>query len=311
MNLLKYSKVYIIGAVLVMLFSVIILLTKGLNYGVDFTGGTTIRFPLAAPVTSPEVTEALQTPELEGLDLQLAPPQPYDYIDPSGRQKFGVQVQAKFLDPEEQEMVVAALEAAFGHAGEDTGLEVYGVDPLIGRELLFKALLALVIAGVLVLAYIAFRFEFKSGVAGLFALIYDVLLVIGLFALLQKQISGTFIAALLTIIGYSINDTIVIFDRIRENLRFRKKGETFVETVNYSILQTMLRSLNTSVTTVMMVLLLYLLGGASIREFCLALVIGFTVGTYSSIFIAGPIWALWKGSEENRKSRRRALAGAR
>jgi preprotein translocase subunit SecF len=234
---------------------------------------------------------------LESLDLQLAPPQPYAYVDSTGRQRYGVQVQTKFLNPEDQEVVIAALETAFGSAGEDTGLEVYGVDPLIGREMLSKSLLALIIAGVLILGYMAFRFEFRSGVAGLFALVFDVMSVIGLFALLQKQVSVTFIAALLTIIGYSINNSIVVFDRVRENLRFRKKGETFAEVVNFSILQTMRRSVNTSATTVITIFLLYLLGSASIREFCLAMMFGFTVGTYTSLFIAGPLWAIWKGSE--------------
>ncbi len=297
MNLLKYRKVYITTAVLILLFNVVMLATKGLNYGVDFTGGTTIRFPLSKPVTSPEVMAVLETPELESLELQLAPPQPYAYVDSTGRQRYGVQVQTKFLNPEDQEVVIAALETAFGSAGEDTGLEVYGVDPLIGREMLSKSLLALIIAGVLILGYMAFRFEFKSGASGLFALVFDVMSVIGLFALLQKQVSVTFIAALLTIIGYSINNSIVVFDRVRENLRFRKKGETFAEVVNFSILQTMRRSVNTSATTVITIFLLYLLGSASIREFCLAMMFGFTVGTYTSLFIAGPLWAIWKGSE--------------
>jgi len=310
MNLLKYRKVYIIAAVLILLFNVAMLATKGLNYGVDFTGGTTIRFPLAKPVTSPEVVAALETPELADLDLQLAPPQPYSYVDAAGRQKYGVQVQTKFLNPEEQDLVIAVLEKAFGPAGDDTGLEVYGVDPLISRELLSKSLVALVIAGALILGYMAFRFEFKSGVTGLFALVFDVMSVIGLFALLQKQVNATFIAALLTIIGYSINNSIVVFDRIRENLRFRKKDETLAEVVNFSILQTMRRSVNTSSTTVITIFLLYLIGSASIREFCLALITGLTVGTFTSLFIAGPLWVIWKDSEE-RKQERRALAGAR
>jgi len=310
MNLLKYTKVYIIVAVLILLFNVAMLVTKGLNYGVDFTGGTTIRFPLSEPVTSPEVVAALETPELEELDLQLAPPQPYAYVDATGRQRYGVQVQTKFLNPEEQDMVIAALETAFGTAGEETALEVYGVDSLISQEMLSKSLLALLIAGALILGYMAFRFEFKSGVAGLFALVFDVMSVIGLFALLQKQVNVTFIAALLTIIGYSINNSIVVFDRIRENLRFRKKDESLVEVVNFSILQTMRRSVNTSATTVITIFLLYLIGSASIRDFCLAMIAGFTVGTFTSLFVAGPLWAIWKDSEERKKGRP-APAGAR
>ena len=154
----------------------------------------------------------------------------------------------------------------------------------------------------------AFRFEFKSGVAGVIALIHDVLFVIGVFALLRKEISATFVAAILTIIGYSINDTIVIFDRIRENLQFRKKDESFESVVNLSILQTMRRSLNTSITTVLAILALYFVGGPAIKEFCLALIIGVTAGSYSSIFVASPLWVVWRNWEEKKRLKGKVAA---
>lgn len=310
MNLMKYKKIYLIISVIAVLLSVGIWSVKGLNYGVDFTGGTNIRFPLAEKVTSPQVREALNTEELKALDLKMAPPQPYDYIDSQGRQRYGVLVHTRFLNDQEQKMVVSALEKAFGEVGEDMGLEVYGVDPFIGKELLINALKAVIIACLLILVYIAFRFEFKSGVAGVLALIHDTVITVGVFALLQKEIDATFIAALLTIIGYSINDTIVVFDRIRENMRFRKKGQPFDELVNVSILQTMRRSLNTSFTTILAILVLYLVGSPSIKGFCLALIIGLTAGTYSSIFIASPLWVVWKNVEE-KSSRRVASVSAK
>lgn len=310
MNLMKYNKIYLSVWALVILLSVVFLGTRGLNYGVDFTGGTNIRFPLREPVTSLEVMEALETPPLAELDLRPAPPQPYDYIDSTGRQRYGVLVHTRFLTPEEQDQVVGALEGIFGPAGTDTGVEIYGVDPLIGREMLTNTLYAVLIAGALILVYMAFRFEFKSGVAGLLALFFDVMCVIGIFSFLQREVNATFVAALLTIIGYSINNSIVLFDRIRENLRFRKKGETFAEIVNLSILETMRRCLNTSITTVVMVLLLYLLGSPSIREFCLALIIGLIVGTYTSLFITSSLWVLFEHLAEKNK-RRRAAAGTR
>lgn len=309
MNLLKYSKIYLSVWVLVILLSVVFLGTRGLNYGVDFTGGTNIRFPLRKPVTSLEVMEALETPSLAELDLRPAPPQPYNYMDSTGRQRYGVLVQTRFLTPQEQEQVVGTLEEIFGPAGDDAGVEIYGVDPLIGREMLSKTLYAVLIAGALILGYMAFRFEFKSGVAGLLALVFDVMSVIGIFSLLRREVNVTFVAALLTILGYSINNTIVVFDRIRENLRFRQKGEAFAETVNLSILQTMRRCLNTSITTVISVLILYLVGSPSIREFCLALIIGFTVGTYTSLFIASSFWVFFERLAEKNK-RRRAVARA-
>jgi len=302
MNLMKHRKVFIGLAVLLVVFSLAVWYTKGLNYGVDFEGGTNIRFPVERKVTSTEVRTVLEGERFDEMDLKLTSPQPYAYIDSQGNQRHGVLVHTRFLNNQEQKMAVSALEETFGQAGTEAGLDVYGVDPLIGEELLRNALKAVIIACLLILVYIAIRFEFLSGVAGLAALIHDVLLVIGIFALLQKEIDATFIAALLTIIGYSINDTIVIFDRIRENQRFRKKGQSFDEVVNLSILQTMRRSLNTSVTTVLAILVLYLLGSPSIKNFCLAMIIGLMAGTYSSVFVASPLWAVWKNLSEKKRS---------
>ncbi|HEY8343780.1 MAG TPA: protein translocase subunit SecF [Bacillota bacterium] len=300
MNLVKYRKLFLAISVVAVLFSVTAWCIKGLNYGVDFTGGTNIRFPLSQEVTSTEVIEVLATDGLVELDLKPTPPQPYSYVDSQGHQRYGVLVHTRFLNKEEQNLVVSALEEAFGRVSAGDGLDIYSVDPLIGEELLGNALKALIIAGLLILGYIAFRFEFKSGVVGLLALLHDVVIVIGLFTILHKEIDATFIAALLTILGYSINATIVVFDRIRENLRFRKKGQTYDDLVNLSILQTMRRSLNTSVTTALAILVLYLVGSPSIKNFCLAMLVGITVGTYSSIFVTGPLWALWKGLEEKK-----------
>lgn len=310
MNIMKYKHLYLLVTILVILSCIGLWTVKGFNYGVDFTGGTNIRFPLKEKVTSPEVKEVLESEEFQEMDLKMTPPQPYDYIDSQGKQRYGVLIHTRFMNNEEQKKVLSALEARFGLAEEEAGLDIYSVDPLIGRELVANALKAVTVACLLIMIYIAFRFEFKSGVTGLLALIFDTSTIIGLFVLLQKEIDATFIAALLTIIGYSINDTIVIFDRIRENLRFRKKGQTFEELANLSIMQSMKRSLNTSITTVLAILVLYLVGSPSIKTFCFALIIGLTSGTLSSLFIAGPLWAMWKGFEEKREmSRKVSMAG--
>ena len=300
MNLIKYRKIFLAISILAVIFSVTSWSMKGLNYGVDFTGGTNIRFPLSQEVTSTEVSEVLADDSLAQLDLKQTPPQPYNYVDSQGHQRYGVLVHTRFLNKDEQNMVVGALEEAFGQVSVEDGLDIYSVDPLIGEELLGNALKALLIACLLILVYIAFRFEFKSGIVGVLALGHDVVIAIGLFAILHKEIDATFIAALLTIIGYSINDTIIIFDRIRENMRFRKKGQTYDELVNLSILQTIRRSLNTAITTALAILVLYLVGNPTIKNFCLAMIVGIAVGAYSSIFVTGPLWALWKGLEEKR-----------
>ncbi|HOQ23133.1 MAG TPA: protein translocase subunit SecF [Bacillota bacterium] len=309
MNLLKYRWLNIGILFTVLIAAIVSWAVLGLNLGVDFTGGTNIRFPVNRAVTSTEVEEALSTPELQKLDLKLSSPQPYSYIDAEGNQKYGVLVHTRFLTAEEQKSVVGTLEKTFGSLTDGgAGLDIYGVDPLIGKELVSNTIIAVIISCFLILVYVAFRFEFKSGVAGVIALIHDVLFVIGVFALLRKEISATFVAAILTIIGYSINDTIVIFDRIRENLQFRKKDESFESVVNLSILQTMRRSLNTSITTVLAILALYFVGGPAIKEFCLALIIGVTAGSYSSIFVASPLWVVWRNWEEKKRLKGKVAA---
>ncbi len=308
MNLMKYKKLYVFLFVAAMVFSISIWAIKGLNFGIDFTGGTNIRFPLTEKVTSSEVLNALNTEELRGMDLEVGPPQPYNYVDAAGRQRYGVLIQTRFLHKNEEDQIIDALEQAFGEQTEESTLQINQVEPIIGKELLINACYAVVISWILILIYIAFRFEFKSGVAGLIALIHDVLMIIGIFALLGKEIDSNFVAAILTIIGYSINDTIVIFDQIRENIRFKKKGESFDDLANWGIIQSLRRTLNTSVTTVLAVLVLYLFGSPSIKDFMFALLIGLTVGTYSSLFVATPIWAIWKTAEEKRKISRKVTA---
>ncbi|HEY8391557.1 MAG TPA: protein translocase subunit SecF [Capillibacterium sp.] len=302
LNLMKYNKIFIAVAVVMMALSVALWLGRGLNYGIEFTGGTNIRYPLKAKATTSEVQAALETEALRALDLELSPPQPYSYLDPeTGAQKYGVLIQTRFLSQEEEEQVLAAMDAAFGPLTDDAALQINQVEPIIGKEMLRSAIIAVIIAWLLMLIYIAIRFEWKSGVTGLVALIHDVLLIIGVFALLQKEVGLNFVAAALTIIGYSINNTIVIFDRIRENLKTKTRGQTYAEITNLSLLQSMQRSLNTSLTTVMAVLVLYLVGSPAIKDFMLALLIGLTVGTYSSLFLAPPLWTFWKSGEEKKE----------
>jgi preprotein translocase subunit SecF len=301
MNLMKYRFVFVGIFLLTMIAGVVAWLGFGLNPGVDFTGGTVIRFPVKHAITTAQVEKALSTPEIEAMDLKLSAPQPYDYIDSKGNQRYGVKVMTRFLNKNEQTVVVNALEKTFGSAEKAGGLDVYGVDPFMGKEMVNKTIWAVLISCLLILIYVGFRFEFKSGVAGVVALAHDVIVITGVFAIMHKEIDSTFVAAILTIIGYSINDTIVVFDRIRENMGTRRRGEGFDTLVNNSILQTLRRSLATGFTTMLATMSLYLLGSPSIKNFCLAMIIGITSGTYSSIFVASPIWAVWKNWEEKRK----------
>jgi preprotein translocase subunit SecF len=179
------------------------------------------------------------------------------------------------------------------------------VGPTIGSELKSKALLALLAAAIAIVIYISVRFEFKFAIAALIAVFHDVLIVVGIFSILGREINSPFIAALLTVVGYSINDTIVIFDRVRENINYRKK-ETFEELNNNAVLDTLPRSINTSLTTLVTVVAILMLGGATIQTFMLALLIGILSGTYSSIFVASPVlveWDAWQKRREKSNAR--------
>ncbi|MDI3281603.1 MAG: protein translocase subunit SecF, partial [Bacillota bacterium] len=175
------------------------------------------------------------------------------------------------------------------------------VGPVIGKELYTNAIMAVALASLLILVYVSFRFEFKFGVAAIIALLHDVFLTLGLTALIGYQVNTPFVAAILTVVGYSINDTIVIFDRIRENFRLRRK-ESYAELVDKSINQTLARSINTVGTTLVSIIALFFLGGVTLREFTLPLIIGITSGAYSSIFVAPPIWVIWKEAEQKKKA---------
>lgn len=309
MDLMKYKWLYIGGFLAIMLLCAVLLFANpyndwgrkpgsALNLGIDFTGGTKIYFPVDRPVTSDEVAQVLKSIELP--DFRYNPPQPNQYVDSSGVIRHQVLVYTRFLNDTEQEIVVDALEAKFGKAEQEQGLDITRVDPLIGAELLTNSTIAVLIAIALMLVYIWFRFELLSGFAAILALMHDSLAVLGAFALLGMEVNATMIAAILTVIGYSINNTIVVFDRIRENLKSKRRETAFAEVVNDSTLQTFRRSLNTSITTVLAILVLFITV-PNLRELLFALIVGLTAGTFSSLFMAGPLWAVIKDWRDKKR----------
>ena len=197
------------------------------------------------------------------------------------------------LDRETADKVKTALADKFGQIRITSEEKVAAS---MGAELWGKSLIAIIIAIILMLVYITIRFELLSGLSAIVALAHDVLIILSIYAIFQLPVNTSFIAAVLTILGYSINATIVIFDRIRENRKFDKKL-LFSETVDKSIIQSMTRSINTSVTTLLTIGMVYILGVASVKQFALPIIIGVICGTYSSIFVAGPFWALIKGDK--------------
>ncbi|HOJ57555.1 MAG TPA: protein translocase subunit SecF [Bacillota bacterium] len=286
MDIIGKRRVYLAISAILVILGLIVLGVVGLNLGVDFTGGSLVRLRFDRAVSAQEVRSALTTGDLAEMDLSKAVIQP---IRGTSDVQIRAQVGGKPLSVEQVSKVVDVLSQRFGSISV---VESQMVEAVIGKELLNKALVAIILSCVGIVAYISFRFEFKFGVAAVLALIHDTIVVLGIFAILGRQVNSPFIAAVLTIIGYSINDTIVIYDKIRENLRLRKK-DTVPEIANISILQTMRRSIYTVLTTLLAVAALYLFGGVSIRDFSLAIIIGLVAGTYSSIFVAPSIWVEW------------------
>jgi len=264
----------------------------GLNYGIDFAGGTLVQVKFNVPFTIDKIRESFRP-----LDLQSSIIQQY------GPQEIVVRIAESAADLKGLSgKVEEALIRSFGqNAIEMRRVEMVG--PKVGKDLTKKALLAIMFSWIGMLIYIAWRFEFRYAVGGILALVHDTIITIGAFSLLNKEFDLTIVAALLTIIGYSINDTIVVFDRIRENSRKNIK-QPLADVINGSINQTLSRTILTSFTVFVVLITLFFFGGPVIHDFAFALIVGVVVGTYSSIFIASTIvlaWENWKPSKLRRK----------
>ena len=265
---------------------------RGFNFGIDFTGGTIMDLRFEQPVTLSDVRASLAKYDLDGSTIQLAGAE-------SGIESSeNVMIRTVDLEENQRKEVMASLTQ---DVGPYTVLREEKVGATIGGELITNAVLALVISWALIILYVAYRFEGRFGVSAVLALIHDIIIVLAVFSLTQRQIDSSFIAALLTIVGYSINDTIVIFDRIRENLKLHfRRGGDINELVNRSIYQTLTRSLYTVFTVLFTTFALYYFGGETTKDFAFALLVGFASGCYSSIFIASQLWIELKNRTERR-----------
>ena len=283
-NIAGHSKVWFIISLLVIIPGIFCMFTKGFNFGIDFTGGTIIDLKFDQPVTIQQVRSSLANFGYEGAQIQLSGAQS-DVLESND-----VMIRTTDMEEEQRKTVMAGLKKDVGNY---TVLREEKVGATIGGELITNAVMALVVSWALIIMYVAYRFEWRFGVAAVLALIHDLLIVLTVFSVTGRQVDSSFIAALLTIVGYSINDTIVIFDRIRENLRlhFRRGGDV-VKLVNTSIFQTLTRSLYTVFTVMFTTFALYFFGGDTTKDFAFALLVGFGVGCYSSIFIASPLWMM-------------------
>lgn len=292
---------YAISSVLI-IASLFFMVTRGFNMGIDFTGGTIIDLRFEKAVNINDVRAVLNEYDLSNSTIQLSGE------NSSSTESENVMIRTVDLEEQERKEVMAALTDKLGAYQV---LREEKVGATMGTELIMNAVYATIISWLLIIAYVSYRFEFKFGISAVLGLAHNVIIVLGAFALTQRQIDSSFVAALLTIIGYAINDTIVIFDRIRENLKlhFRKNGD-IVELVNTSIYQTMTRSIYTVSTVLFATFALYFFGGDTTKDFAFALLIGFFCGAYTSIFIASPLWVTFRRySDKKRLAKRMADTG--
>lgn len=323
LNIIQNRKIFFSLSGILVVGAVVALVVWGLQLGIDFNGGSLME--LSFKETRPGAREVVRVIEESELDLGEVK------VQPSGDQELllrsrtlsedehqallnilanglggKMDVELMGVDGEGQAVTTTA-EVSSGAAQEDVFTEnrFESIGPVIGQELKSKAVVAITIALAVIILYIAYTFRkiskpvasWKYGISAIIALAHDILIITGVFAalghFLNVEVGILFVTALLTVLGYSVNDTIVVFDRVRENLIYRPK-ETFVETVNASVNETITRSINTSLTTLLVLFSLYFLGGTSIREFILVLILGAIVGTYSSIFVASPLLVVWQ-----------------
>lgn len=286
MDILGKRKIWYILSLTIIVIGLGFLLINGLNLGIDFNGGTLMEFSFKEDIGTEAVRDVLQS-------IDIAADSKLQHSEGSGEN--GIIIRASSLESEEIIAIDDAIHSEFESA-EMLRTEMVG--PTIGRELRINALLAMIVASIAIVAYISFRFEFRFAAVSIITLMHDILITIGIFAMLGREVNTAFVAALLTIVGYSINDTIVIFDRIRENMKLMHKAP-FIEQANTAVVDTLPRSINTSITTLITILAIYFFGGASIQTFMLALFIGMFAGTYSSIFVASPLLVTWEEKSVN------------
>jgi preprotein translocase SecF subunit len=276
---MKYKNIWFsISGLVLALGLVFLLINGGLNYGIDFTGGTSITVDFGKQYDIQKVRDITSKFDENAI------------VTYAGNDKDLAIIKTNVgFDVQKQGEIKKAFKESLGV--EETNIQIEYIGPSIGNELMKKAIIALLLANLGILLYVTLRFEWKLGLSALVALLHDVLIMIAAYAIFQIPANSTFLAALLTIIGYSINDTIVIFDRMRENMKSNKKMSDD-ELVNVSTSQCITRTMNTFGTSFVTIMALYIFGVPAIRDFALPMIVGMISGVYSTVFIASPVWVM-------------------
>lgn len=286
-SIVKNYKIFFSITIIFLLIGFGSIVTRGFNLGIDFTGGSIVDLTFENPVNVAQVRDVLKEHDMGNSIIQLE--------NSDGKTEANsVLIRTGVVEDTELRATMNDLQSKLGNYQIQ---RVEQVGATIGSELLQQAAMAIVLSWVLMIAYITFRFEFKFAIAAIIALIIDVLVVLSYFSLFQMEMDSSFVAALLTVVGYSVNGTIVIFDRIRENLKIHRRSESLGEMVDNSIWQCMTRTIHTVATSLFAIVSIFLFGGETIHNFSFAMLVGFASGAYTSIFLAGPMWMFLKNKK--------------
>lgn len=284
-SIVKHKIIFFSLTIVFLICGFFSMFTRGFNLGIDFTGGSIMDLDFAKPVSVAQVREVLKEHNLGNSVIQLGT------SDANITEAKSVLIRTMVISDENRRTVMEDMK---NKLGDYQILRVEQVGATVGGELIEQAAMAVGLSWVMMILYIAIRFEMKFAIAAIIALIIDVTVTLSYFSFFKMEMDSSFVAALLTVVGYSINGTIVIFDRIRENLKSHRRSESLGDMVDRSIWQTMTRSLYTSLTSLFAVVAIFLFGGETIRNFSFAMLVGFGSGIYTSTFLAGPMWLMFK-----------------
>ncbi len=304
LNIVKYKFLYLCISAILLLPGICAMIYSSITYpthsplkvGIDYTGGTTLQYSVKESITNERlaavreglVKDGIENPSLQIINVNAAN---------DDNLKAILAVRTKFIDEESQDAdkITNVVKTQFQ---SPELVQVSSVGPTLGSELFKNSLIALSLALLGIVAYLTFRFQFDYALAAILGLVHDTLFVLGVFSILglvyNVEVDALFVTALLTVIGFSVHDTIVVFDRVRENLKYYSKKMTFGEIMNASINQTLTRSINTSLTTLITLAALYFFGGVTTKDFVLAMILGIFIGTYSSIFFCSSLIEIWE-----------------
>lgn len=300
------SAIFLIPGIVAMIYSSTIYPNHApMKVGIDYTGGTILNYTLDREISNNELgnlRQSLINSGVENPSLQIIKVNDTQKAENNDKINSIVSIRTKFIDEQNTAELSKVSETIKADYPNSELIQINSVGPTLGKELFKNSLIALSLAFLGIIVYLTIRFQLDFAVATILALFHDAIFVMGVFSILgllfNVEIDGLFITAILTVIGFSVHDTIVVFDRIRENLRYFGRKMSFSEIVNLSVNQTLARSINTSVTTLLTLLALYFFGGVTTRDFVLAMILGIIIGTYSSIFFASMLIDVWR----NRKT---------